>query len=109
MQSEIDKLEHSLEYAESKRALGDKMLRLSENKDFHTLIIDGYFRDEAARLTSLLGDPEYSNAQNDIQSDLNSIAAFRRYIRKIIREADMATKEIIDHKEALDDIRANQE
>lgn len=108
MQSEIEKLEASLEYAEGKKALGEKMLRLAENKDFQELIINGYFRDEAARLTGLLGDPEFKE-QEAIQSDLNSIAAFQRYTRKLIREGSMAEKEIVDHRQAIDELRVESE
>lgn len=106
MPSEIELLERSLEYAEMRKALGDKMLKLANNKDFQEIIEIGYYRDEASRLTGLLGDPDFKD-QGAISNDLQAIAAFQRYCRKLTREGEMAEKEIIDCKSAIEEIRTD--
>ena len=109
MQSEIDQVEATLEHAEAALALGEKMQKLAANKDFQDIIINGYFKDEAARLTGLLGDPQFKDSQDEIMKDLHAISSFQRYCRQIIRNGEMAQKSIIDCKAALDELRIEGE
>lgn len=105
-QTDIETVEISIEYAKEMIAIGDKALRLAENKEFKEIILEGYFRDEAARLTGLLGDPAMKDLQEEIISDLNGIASLQRYLRRLVRQKEMMEHELELHTQTLDELRA---
>lgn len=104
-QLDIEQLENTIEHAKEKLEMRERMIRLAQNKDFQVVFEQGYGRDEAARLTSLLGDPNKAIDQDGVMADLSAIAAFGRYMRKIMTDGDIAIKEIQDSTEVLDQIR----
>lgn len=106
MSSEIEKIEISIEEAKRHIQLRDDALRLADNKDFRNIVLEGYFKNEAARLTGLIGDPEFKE-QEAILADLGAIASFQRYMRRLVRTGEMMEKEVFDHEQALEDIRTN--
>ena len=109
MSDDIERMEISIEVAEKAVAFGDKVKRLISNKDYQEVIDDGYLRDEASRLTSLIGDKNPHLDQEGIIADLHAIASFRRYIKQQLDVREMLLKEIADHKEAIDYARQEQE
>ena len=109
MSEDIERMELSIEVAEKAVAFGDKVQRLINNKDFQEVIDEGYLKEEAARLTSLIGDKSPHLDQAGIISDLHAIASFRRYIKQQLTVREMLLKEIADHKEAIDIARQEQE
>jgi hypothetical protein len=58
--------------------------RLRDNKDFHEIIEDGYFLQEASRLVLLKGDV---NSNEEVQRDcdklINGVGCLRRYFQTI--------------------------
>lgn len=109
MSNDIERMELSIEVAEKAVAFGDKVQRLINNKDFQEVIDEGYLKEEAARLTSLIGDKNPHLDQEGIIADLHAIASFRRYIKQQLTVREMLLKEIADHKEAIDIARQEQE
>lgn len=109
MSEEIERIEISLEYAKKQVAIADRLLKLSDNRDFKEIILNGYCKEEAARLTGLLGDPNTSLDQNGVMDDLKSIAAFQRYLRRIIEFGEMMRKDIITHESVMDQMRQESE
>lgn len=109
MSDDIEQLENTIEHAKEKLELREKMIRLCENKDFQTIFEEGYKRDEAARLTGLLGDPNKTVDQEGVMNDLKAIAAFQRYMRKVLMDGEIAMKELQDSMETLDELRQESE
>lgn len=101
MSDEIETIEVSLQEAKDIVEMRDKAIRLSKNKDFQVVIMEGYLKDEAVRLTSLLGDPDMKDSQDDIQNDLYAISSFHRYLRKLKMQGDMMEKAVMDLEEEL--------
>lgn len=104
MQSEIEKVELSIEVAKEGIEIGKKALRLAENKDFQELILQGYLKENAARLTGLLGDKNVPE-QDEVIRDLHGIASFQRYMRQLVRHGEMMEKALQDSLQALDEMR----
>lgn len=107
--NDLELVEASIEHCKTVMKTRDSMIRLTEHKDFKEIIMQGYIREEAARLTGLLGDPNPNVDQNAVMADLHAVASFQRYMRRILMEGEMAEREMDTHKETLDSIRMESE
>lgn len=110
MSDDIQKVELSIEEARKYVEQRDAALRLADNRDFKKLVVEGYFKEEAARLTGLLGErgENLPFAREDIIADLSAIAAFQRFMRQIVMKGDIMEKEIEVNSEALEYMRAEE-
>ena len=54
--SDIEQVELSLEHAKEIVARRDKAHKLASNREFKALFLEGYFKDEAARLVAICGE-----------------------------------------------------
>ena len=86
---QVRQIEISSEFAQSLVDKGDMWSKLLENKEFKTLVIEGYFKDESERLVGLLADPEFDTEEKktDLYSQMAGIAHFRM---KIVQDQRMA-------------------
>ena len=96
---------------------GDALNRLVLNPDFIAVFLEGYCKDEPARLASLLGDigssyrwsptsqsmsippKEFTQMQENVERDLHSVGAFQSFMRVVAWKAEMS-------RQALEDIEA---
>lgn len=109
-QSEIQQVEVSLEEAERIAAFGEALGRLESNRDFQAVILDGYFKEEAARLVMLTAEINLKPEQKEaVFAGIRGIAELRQYFLARRSAAQMAAKEIGDYKETLDELRAEVE
>lgn len=107
---EIAHIELSLSEAERLVALGKAIERLNKNPDFQKVILDGYFRDEASRLTMLTADITLAPEQRDgVWGGIRGIGELRAYLMKTKIIADTAEKEVLDFKETLDELRQTED
>lgn len=81
--------------------------RLKSNRDFKKLILEGYFKDDAIRLTSLLGHPAYQDPakRQVIYGDLHAIAGLQEYFRTVLIQGEQGQKQI----ESAEDMRTHME
>jgi hypothetical protein len=102
--------EVEMSIAEAKKLVDrrDAVKRLSKNRDFRKIIDDGYFKDEAARLTSITADPNLKEQREDIFVALQGISTFKQYLQTIITMGNMAEAEIMDNEEILDELRGEE-
>lgn len=92
-------LQQANQAIEKSRALA----RLTQNKDFLTVIADGYFKDEAVRLvhakaSAMNQEPEF---QAGVLRDIDGIGSLMSYFQVIDHEASISAKAIQDHNEDL--------
>lgn len=108
--SQTEEIEIGIQEARQAVALGRSFTKLLENKDFASLIMEGYFKDEAIRLVHLRGDPSMrSDAdQASIVTSIDAIGNLAQYFRKIEMFADMANSAIQDGEQALEEINAEE-
>lgn len=106
-QDDIKEIEIALEDAQKEIELGRAVERLNANRDFKTVFLDGYFKDEAARLAMLYSHPGLRpDIQEAVQRDLCGPGAVVRYLQTILQAAQTASNVIAQGNEALDELRA---
>lgn len=99
-------IELSLEHAKELVAKGDMALKLASNREFRKLIMEGYFKEEAARLVGLMAEPAMAQHRNEIHESMIAVSGLQAWLRNVVRMADVARAEIVDYEEALDEARA---
>jgi hypothetical protein len=108
--SEVTRLEQQLSDAKTLIARKDMALKLAENFEFRTLIIDGFCRDEAARLAGQTQDPVLTERQ---QRDAANMAAapghLRRYLSMIVQQAAVAERDVVDLEETIAEARLDED
>ena len=90
-----------IDHAKKAVAFGEAISRLIRNKDFITVIDDGYTTEEARRLTLLLGDPAIENKEA-VTMSLRAIGELHQYLRARLGYADEMRKALSDYEEMLD-------
>jgi len=104
-------IEISIDQAKQIIERKEQMERLLQNPDFKAVFSEGYFRDEAARLVSLLADQEMSapEKQTELIKDMQGISAMQLYILNVRRLGAQMEQALRAHEEALEEIRAEEE
>lgn len=109
--SQVEELEVSLEYAQGIVAKRDMLDKLSRNREFKQLVLEGYFKDEAIRLTNLSADPhpQVAEHRDDIFLAIQGISLLRQYFQRINREGEIAENEIAEYRTALAHAHAEED
>lgn len=107
---QIQQIEDSIKENRKVVELGDALVRLTNNRDFKKVILEGYFEKEAVRLVHLKASSEMQSEarQKAIISDIDSIGAFHEYLRTLEYQANMARKAIGTDEEMLAEIQAEE-
>lgn len=104
-ENDIQEIQISIEHAREVVAFGEAIERLIRNKDFQTVIDEGYTTKEARRLTMLLGDPAIEN-KSPIMLSLQAIGEFHQYLRVQRSQAEAMKRGIVEAEEAIAEIEA---
>ena len=103
--SDIEEVELSRDHAKELIRKRDKALKLASNREFKELVLEGYFRDEPARLASAFNDPAMSTHREALLSQFKAIGQFEQYLRTIVIMGNAAASELVEHEELLDELR----
>lgn len=105
----VEQLEQQIRDAKVLIEKRHQALRLSENSDFRKLFMEGYFRDDAARLVQLAGDPALTKEQ---QADSLSMAIAtghaKRYLSMAVQMGAHAEESLPDMERELELLRAEE-
>ena len=101
-------IEISIEAAKGAVERKNKLERLLENPDFKEVFEEGYFKNEAARLVSLLcdGDWRTEERRKEIIDDMLGISSVRQYIIGIRQMGKHLERQIAESESALEELRA---
>ena len=106
IQTQIQQVELSLAEAKKVKAFGEAIERLEKNRDFRTVILDGYFTDESRRLTFLTAEENLDEAaMQHVYAGIRAIGELRKCLMARKQMAQVMEKEIRDHEETLDELR----
>jgi len=105
MSDETQQLELTIEEARKLVEKKDMALKLAENREFKALILEGYFKEEAARLAGISADPAFKGSEDEIQTAIKGISCLRQYLQKQLRLGYQAENDIRDAEEALEEER----
>lgn len=105
IEQQINDVEVTLEKAKAAVEKADALDRLYRNKDFQSVILDGYFKDEASRLVLLKGDLNINaEAEQHCDKMINGVGCLRAYFQMVNHfsdQAKMAIEEDQETREAL--------
>jgi len=106
--SDINQIELSIEQARKLVDRKNQIEKLTSNREFRRVILDGYFTEEAARLASIAGDPLHEKGRDDIMLSLQAISKLRLFLHNSMIMGNMAEQELRDHMELLEETRAEE-
>ena len=103
--SDIKQLEDSIDESRKLVELKNAALKLSSNREFKKIILDGYFKDEAVRLAEVSAIANPNVDRNEVFLAIQAISLLKQYLQSIVRVGEMAEEDIYTNGEALDDAR----
>jgi hypothetical protein len=93
--SKVEEIELTIEQAKAIVKKGDQLNKLTSNREFKALVLEGYFQEEAARLAGLSGDDSLNAEQkNNVIEKIKAISHARQYFQTIQIMAFNAEREI---------------
>lgn len=108
-QHEVETIELSMEEARKTIKLGETAKSLSQNSAFKSIIMEGYFVEEASRLAILSSDPNISDtARAGVMRDLAGIGALKRYLHTKTQMGEIAARALAEAEEELAMVRAEE-
>lgn len=108
-ENEIEELQITLEDAKRTVALRDDLMNLAKNKLFKSIIVDAYMKDEALRLTQIIGEIQHVEYRDEIVDALKGISHFRQWMDRILGMGDVAEQSIKEYEQVLQDAYAEME
>ena len=101
-QHDIEQAEMTLEDAKQIVKTGRLTEQLASHSGFRKIILEGYFKEEAARLATCFSDPLLNEkARLDIQNAIHGIGALRRYLQRLVSEGQIAASSITDYENEI--------
>jgi hypothetical protein len=90
--------------------LADALDRLQAQRDFKTVVAEGYFHAEAIRLVHLKADPAMQTPERQaaIVAQIDAIGALSAYFRTIAHNAALARKAIAADEAMREELLAEQ-
>lgn len=100
-QEQIEEVEIGIEHAREIVAKATALANLVSNKDFKTVVRDGYLKEEAVRLVLLKADPSAASAemQASIADGIVAIGHFNQYLRTVQALGSMAAKSLGEYED----------
>jgi hypothetical protein len=106
MNEQFEEIELNIQEAKKLADLGDALSRLTNNKDFITVIREGYFKDEPVRLVQAKASPAMASPEGQavVIKSIDAIGELYQYFGKIEHQADLARMAITEGEEALSEM-----
>lgn len=107
-QEQIEKeIEISIEHARQAVVKREMLMSLFTDERFKVIFEEGYFKEEPARLVSLLADSSYENPiqQEKLKMDMMGISVLRQYFLGINQMGIQMQNAISSSEEQLDAMR----
>lgn len=107
-ETDIRQVEVSIEHAKKAVDMRDALVRLSKNRDFKKVILEGYLEKEAARLAliSAHSHPTHVENRDEIILQIQGISCFNQFLQTIEMIGNVMANEIAQNEELLDELRA---
>jgi len=107
-EAQLEAVELSIENATKNIARMESLQKLTDNKEFNTIVLEGYFKDEASRLVLIKADPNMQDdvEQKSIDNQIIAIGHVRQYFGTIMQIGTMSAKALNDDMETREEILA---
>lgn len=109
-QHDLETVELSIDHANKSINLRNSLEKLTKNRDFKAVVLEGYFESEAVRLVLLKADPSMQDeeSQKEIVKQIDAIGSFRQYLRTVMQLGDMASKAKDDYEQTREELLAEE-
>jgi hypothetical protein len=108
--SVVQGLEKQLQDAKGLQARRDLVVKLSNNREFRELILDGFCRDDCARFTHQSADPALTPQQRaDALAVAQAAGHLKRYLSAAFQMGVTADNQLAELEEALEEARAEED
>lgn len=106
----VQAIESNIKKAKELIELGNALQRLRLNKDFKSVVLTGYFEQEAIRLVHLKADSnmQSEDMQRAILTQMDAIGSLSQYFNAVLHKAGMASKSLETDEEVLAEIAAEE-
>jgi F0F1-type ATP synthase delta subunit len=105
--AQIKEAEAQIEQIKAVIEQRDRMVRLLDNADFRTLVLEGFCRDECARYTKVSVDPSMgADDRADALAIAQSAGYFQRWINAFLQMTNQAANDLPKLKELIEELRA---
>lgn len=105
----VAQLEEQLEQTKVLKLRREQAERLSKNKDFRALIIDGFCLHDAARFAQLSGDPAIdAEGRADSLAMAQASGHLKRYLQMQVQMGGTADRNIAEIELELGELRAEE-
>lgn len=110
MSNQIKVIEENIKAARKLIELSDALERLKSNRDFRTIVMEGYFEKEAIRLVQAKANPNLQSAemQKSIITQIDSIGNLNMFFSTIVQQAAMSRKSVEQDEAELEAIAAEE-
>lgn len=90
------------EEARKKIELAESLQRLYANRDFKSVFLDNYLKDEIVRLVLLRTEVGMDTEQgSNLLREIDSIGLFKNYLDRIHLQGELASKEFKEAEQAI--------
>ena len=105
-EKDLHEIELNIEVAKKFVATGKALERLTDNEDFITIIRNGYFKEEAARLVMLKAEPamEDEGHQKAVTKAIDAIGSLFQYFRRLEVAGEQANVAIQENQATREEI-----
>lgn len=105
----VNALEQQLEGYKNLAARRAAALRLYENADFKSVILDEFMVQECARYAQVSGDPNVdATGRADALAIAQAAGHLKRYLSVVVQMGNHAENEIANVEQAIDEARAEE-
>ena len=100
LNNDVQEIQIDISQAKEAIRLGELVEQLEQVPEFRELIIEGYFKTDAARLVMLKSDPEFQSNERQFQidRDILGISVFGEYLRVKKMLGIMAADSLASHE-----------
>jgi hypothetical protein len=112
MSNEVQQIQLEIGQARDWIRKAECLERLRDNPDFKDLILEGYFKEEAARIVGLKASPNFIFAGEDQMTFLNilenGVGALQQYFAQIRMQSDAASKSLEEMENTQEEVYAEE-
>lgn len=106
--SQLEQVELTIEEAKKSIERMEALKRLRQNRDFVSLLEEGYLQEEAARLVLAKAEPALQSEEQQKMLDnmITAVGYYRQYLNKIFQFGNHAQHAMSQHEQTRDEIMA---
>ena len=104
----LEEVEIQIGMAKEMRALRDSCVKLHNNKQFKDVILNGYFKEEAARLVMAKSSNLAPEQMQIIDGMIMGVGALANYFEMIMRRGAEMDQALGDHEQTREEILAEE-